>query len=664
MENHAGKTHYAVLVGINAYEENPLKYCVPDVHRIKEYLEAGLSRVDIRIFTAPEAASHQTQNSTPRPTYQRVVAALEDVTRHANPGSFVYLHFSGHGVRMATEETFLDRPAGDLALQLLEDDNSDKSIYLRGSTLAVILEAMLNKGLVVTMVLDCCFSAAVYRHPDPSVRSLPYDAEIDLNSPRSATKPVAEFQDYLTASVLGSRDVSLKPNWRIKTDGYAIIAACGPHELAKEFISDDGQGHGALSYFLLRALDECGGPARQHKYIYDNLRARFRQSWPYQNPVFYGNKNQGFFGHPGLDDVTGTTFPLLQKLDGSWEILAGQAHGILVGDQFLVEVSNSALPDDNRSEATSSLTVSVLHTTAFTSTLQAVDISRSTNDRIHGAAKALTLLALQKYTIRLLDGLPQRDQWPAALQRRSLALSLASDDDEEEEEKISSQLGAPHNDRPRFYFQIALTSDGEYEIWDQGSQRVPNLPIMTQDGTDVDEVCDFVEHLAKFELVRDLVNIAPTDAFLQSFVAEMTDYWGNVYLPGFTIKVEHDRDMERVLELIVQNKCDEDLYVYVYNLGPQWQVENILRGSYEVIPPRQTAQGFTGVFRKKLKALVPPGLSAGGQVESNDIRLVGIAKNQHCSQEKGRERDQTKQQVAFVRGLGGIEFPDSHSSKF
>ena len=26
----------------------------------------------------------------------------------------------------------------------------------------------------------------------------------------------------------------------------------------------EGEGHGALSYFLLRALDECGGPGRQN----------------------------------------------------------------------------------------------------------------------------------------------------------------------------------------------------------------------------------------------------------------------------------------------------------------------------------------------------------------------------------------------------------------
>ena len=620
MEKHPSRTHYAILVGVNTYEESPLQYCARDAHRIKEYLEAGPNSVDIKIFTSHEAASHHKQNSTLRPTCQRVTTALDEVIQHANARSFVYIHFSGHGVQVTSDANFTNESTGDLALVLLKDDNNDSSSYLWGSTLAVKLEAMLNKGLIVTLVLDCCFSATVYRHSGPGVRSLPYDAQIGFNTPLGATRSGAEFRDFLTASDLGSRDVSAKPNWRIKTDGYAIFTACGPHELAREFISDDGEGHGALSYFLLHALDECGGPSRQNKYIYDNLRARFRKVWPCQKPVFYGNKTQGFFGQSESDNMTGTTYPLLMTQDGSWEILAGQAHGILVGDRFLVEDSKSALSDDSRPEVSSSLTASVIRTTAFTSTLQGVDIALSTDDWIYGAAKALSLLSLQKYPVRLLDGLPHREKWLAPLQQRSLASSLGDESGEE----LSRQLGIPHNHEPRFFFQIALTSDREYEILDYGGQKVPNLPIMTQNETDVDDVCSFVEHLARFELVRDLVNIAPTNAFSQSFVAEMTDLRGNVYRPGFTIKVEHDRDVNHTLELTVKNKGGQDLYVYVYNLGPLWQVQNILRGSYEVIPPRQTDQRLTGVFRKKLKTLIPPELSSRYQMECNDIVKVFV----------------------------------------
>ena len=249
MEKHASRTHYAILVGVNTYEESPLQYYVRDAHRIKEYLEAGPNGVDIKIFTSHEAASHHNQSSTLRPTCQRVVAALDEVTQHANAGSFVYIHFSGHGVTVTSNANFTNESTGDLALVLLKDNNNNSSSYLLGSTLAVKLEAMLNKALIVTLALDCFFSATVYRHSDPSVRSSPYDAQVGFNTPLSATRPGAEFQDFLTASDLGSRDVSAKPNWRLKTDGYAIFTACGPHELARDFISDDGEGHGHCLIF-------------------------------------------------------------------------------------------------------------------------------------------------------------------------------------------------------------------------------------------------------------------------------------------------------------------------------------------------------------------------------------------------------------------------------
>jgi hypothetical protein len=93
-------------------------------------------------------------------------------------------------------------------------------------------------------------------------------------------------------------------------------------------------------------------------------------------------------------------------------------------------------------------------------------------------------------------------------------------------------------------------------------------------------------------------------------------------LPGFPIEVGHDRDVKYTLEPRVENKGSKDLYVCVYNLGPQWQVQNILRGSYEVIPSRQTDLGFSGVF--ELRTLIPTELLVGGQVDCKSIFKVVV----------------------------------------
>jgi hypothetical protein len=602
MDSHNSTTHYALLVGINAYSKSPLKYCVQDVLNIKEYLNSALSSVNIRFFTAAETVnlkpSDGTEDSVLRPTYERVTRALEEVTRETKPGDFVYVHFSGHGTRVSPDDTFSNKSTGDLGLVLLNSDNNDKVKYLWGSTLAVALEAMVNKGLSVTLVLDCCFSAAVYRRDQPGVRFLPYDAEVDSEYSMKSFN-LSEIPEIET-EVSENRDASMKSNWLIQSDRYAIFSACGPHELASEFISEDKEGHGALSYFLLRALNECGGVNRPHKYIYDNVRANFRKHWPRQHPVLYGNKDQGFFGHPDLD-VTSITIPIVERDNYSLELQAGQAHGVCEDDQFTAYFVSST-DTDPRSEGIAR-TVKVIRTRALTSDLELLDMT-TTRFRAKGPAKPRTRALLRRFPIGLAADIPFRAQWLTALTARS--------------------LGVFNTDQEQFAFQIVSNSNKEYKILDKDEQKIVSFPSTMTNQTDLNSVCDFAEHLAKFELARNLVNVMTSDLFRESYDVEIVSRAGKVYSPGSVIEMKHDAYANYTLELRVENKGNEVLYVCVYNLGPCWQIQNILRGSYEVVPPRDDSEGFTGVFRKKVKTVVPPEISNRSLKDCKDIIKVFV----------------------------------------
>lgn len=228
------------------------------------------------------------------PTYQNVTSSFNEITSLANTGDFVYIHYSGHGNRTQFEphNEFSNRSTGDLALILLDGEKENHVRPLWGSRLAIALKAMVDKGLVVTLVLDCCFSATVYRGDNPTVRFLPYSAKIDTKYQLSSEKSLGDGADRLA-----NRDASMLPNWLINPDGYAILIACGLNEFAKEYTEDE-QSYGLLSYFLLRTFIECSGIRKRHKDVYHQLCARFRESWPQQKPILYGNKDQGFFGHP------------------------------------------------------------------------------------------------------------------------------------------------------------------------------------------------------------------------------------------------------------------------------------------------------------------------------------------------------------------------------
>ncbi|KAK4076864.1 hypothetical protein Purlil1_12546 [Purpureocillium lilacinum] len=253
--------HYAILIGIDDYPYKPLRSAVRDVEDMKLHLESTLrDAVHIQILAESQTNQElcdQAKDLMARPTHDGVICAFKTVISRAQAGDFVYVHFSGHGTRKPPCGEFSDRTTGDLALVLLSHEER-RVRYLWGFEMASYIKTMVDSGLVVTLVLDCCFSASVYRQEGSDVRFLPYDAETDSKYPSDPERLADKYPIC--------RDTSMQPNWLTNPDRYAILAACGPQEGAVE-PKFDGQHHGAFSYFLLRILqrsrayapEECDG---------------------------------------------------------------------------------------------------------------------------------------------------------------------------------------------------------------------------------------------------------------------------------------------------------------------------------------------------------------------------------------------------------------------
>lgn len=135
------------------------------------------------------------------------------------------------------------------------------------------------------------------------------------------------------------RDAAVCPDqWLVAPDGYTILAACGPHEIARELQLAQGERRGALSYFLLDALDDLRKRCTEitHESLYEHLRVRFRASWPQQTPMRYGNKDMSFFGHLGArSDMA--FFRIYYRAEHQRLCLdAGLAHGLHPNDEYAV----------------------------------------------------------------------------------------------------------------------------------------------------------------------------------------------------------------------------------------------------------------------------------------------------------------------------------------
>jgi uncharacterized caspase-like protein len=150
-------SHWAVLIGINFYLDlKHLQGCVRDVGHIKQYLETLLTPVHVSTFTASVPVDLDSRYPAKEldswPTFKNVTSRLAKITAEAKPGDLVYFHFSGHGAQTrATALEYSNKNVGDLALVLFDDIHGSR--YLQGLCLAHILNDMVKRGLIVTLVL-------------------------------------------------------------------------------------------------------------------------------------------------------------------------------------------------------------------------------------------------------------------------------------------------------------------------------------------------------------------------------------------------------------------------------------------------------------------------------------------------------------------------------
>ncbi|KAI8629556.1 hypothetical protein F5Y19DRAFT_85859 [Xylariaceae sp. FL1651] len=580
--------HYAILIGIDCYSGKPLKGSVLDIQSIKTHLERTLHFVQVRTLIAPARSDYSSVSATADdatwPTYYNIKSAMEEITGLITVGDFVYIHFSGHGTRERPHERSSNQ-SGDLALVVLTGNQKEPETYLFGRSLAYTLNGMVRKGASVTLVLDCCFSASVYRHGDPNVRFLPYDGGIGLKVPIEPRQRLDHDSRIYTHEM---REASMKANWLLDPDQYAIVAACGPQEEAGEIRFEDGKTHGVLSYFLLRVLQEDNALNSSTRDIYNRIRSMLRKYQPHQNPVLYGRTNQGFFGLANIE-VRPAAIYAHKNADATFELQAGEAHGISEGDELALY---PIVPDRSTSEV-SLLTAKVTLIGPFTSSLQLLNMPL-TYESTWWKARTLTRKSLLKFPVRLSSKLPNLDEWFDTLKQRSLAAYTDS------EERV-------------FWLAVTLNSRKEFEIRNMAGQQLVNLPLMTQSQTCIGQVGGILQHLAEFQLVKSLRNEAATDDFRKSFdVSIVTN--GETFELGSLVEVADGT----TAQLVVRNTGSQPLYVSIYNLGPSWQVENIFKGTYAVVLPKDETRYISGVFQKTLCMTVPKQMKERGYNSCDD----------------------------------------------
>ena len=280
-----------------------------DIGRVEQMLRSRLGLPDesiTKLTSARTADGRPVEPAEKLPTYENLVRAFKNVTKKAEAGDQIYIHYSGHGGRSATMFPEL-KGAGGLDESLVPCDIGENgACCLRDIELAYLLEAMSDKGLIVTLVLDSCHSGGATRGEftfdrDAVPRCIPNF--IDTTPPLTESA-VADKDEIINAlremPSAATRSVSVSTGgWRLPTPkNFVLLAACRANELANEYSFDgSGERNGALTYWMLDALNQIGaGQSYTYRMLYNRVVAKVHAKFVNQTPQLEGERNREIFG--------------------------------------------------------------------------------------------------------------------------------------------------------------------------------------------------------------------------------------------------------------------------------------------------------------------------------------------------------------------------------
>lgn len=303
---------HALLIGIDYYidpnktvttrrydgngDEMPhpnLNGCVNDILSIEEHLISNLDfkKGKITKLLAPHPNAGHGGLGAKEPTYQNIIQSLERLCLPtvSNSGDFVYIHYSGHGARAKTVFPTLKQTTkkdGSIENGSIEDEvlvpvnifRGGK--YIRDLEFGFLLQKLIDHGLVLTVVLDCCHSGGAVRGDEGLVRgtSKVYESEAKRDTPKS----IAKILQMASAS----------QGWLDGLKGCVVLAACQPSELARE-TKWNGKPSGILTSCLMRSIDQKAEDITSQA-LYDRVRKKMEHC-ENQVPLLIGESSRYFF---------------------------------------------------------------------------------------------------------------------------------------------------------------------------------------------------------------------------------------------------------------------------------------------------------------------------------------------------------------------------------
>ncbi|KAF5012642.1 hypothetical protein FDECE_1273 [Fusarium decemcellulare] len=609
--NSSKVSRWAILIGVGGLrghenQNRSVKGAVGDIIAMKKYLDTCSTPIQVRTLTTQclDQGQHPTEALLQdAPTRGNVTGQLKHVIEHGHCGDHVYIHFSGHGTSKQ----------GSLALVLYEPELASCTL-LYGAHLRTAINLMVSKGMLVTLVLDCCFSGSVLRNGylEPlAIRYIEYDTTMDTCFDH--IDPFAEVDVRSTSLALpkggGSGQRLLDPA------GYSVLSACDLHEAASEVTLPDGSSRGALSYFLLDSLTALRnrGVEVSHHSLHQYIRGSFHARHSSQTPMLYGGSGLSFFND--LTPRRSIAFVSAHRdIDSHLVLDAGEVHGVHIGNEYALYAFTA--PENSthrRKEAhVKAIVDKVNH---FTSELRIANPSEDEQVTKGSTWKAEMLTTLSPSPVRMMLMQDVPNAYVLSQEANDIPfLHLVLQDDQ------TQHHGSEKHSHEEAIFHVVARDGPTYEVLDQRAEKIENFPpINSSDPDAIGALLKALGHIAAYKFFERIENLNPDPGFERSFSLICRDKTPG---PGGIYTIEHGEPFE----LQFKNLDTVPKYLAVLDFDCSWEVSNPIfcggEGYGLTIGPKDNWN--SGEKAIPLKMVVPSEVLDRGQQHVDDTIKIFI----------------------------------------
>ena len=246
-------------------------------------------------------------------TRDNIIKNIETLLAKSNKGDIVVIYYAGHGSQVKNS---LSHEEGHLDGSIVPCNTYEKGVEdIRDKELSKYFNRFVDKGVILTVILDCCHSANMSRGSITEQPTMRYAASPDYDA-HDGSNPA---------------DPAVRDN-----SNFMIISACQTYQGASETRDDQHTIHGAFTLALIEAINMMSIDANAED-LFNEAHAILKYDGKGQEPVLdapLSRRSSTLFGIEKGKLSNKTLIPVMGNDGDRLTLQAGTVNGLTVNNEL------------------------------------------------------------------------------------------------------------------------------------------------------------------------------------------------------------------------------------------------------------------------------------------------------------------------------------------